>query len=136
MPRSKLLRTVTVGQKPSHLPQIYRTVVIIRIPLDPTRSELDDFVEERIGVDEEDVASHVSEVSDEMSGATETNQGFVGVDDCHSVTRPVSVLLEMMLGGATAEMCSGVQKLLDYCGVDRHRLIGKSYRTAAIRFVI
>ena len=73
MPRSKLLRTVAVSQKPSHLPQIHRTVVIIRISLDPTRSELNDFVEERIRVDEEDVTSHVGEVSDEMSGATEAN---------------------------------------------------------------
>lgn len=120
MPRSELLGTVTVGQKPTHLPQIHRAVVIVRIPLDATGSELDDLVEERIGVDEEDVPPHVREVRHEMGGATEADQGFIGVDYGHPVTRPVGVLLEMVLGRATAEMCAGVQKLLDYCRVDRH----------------
>lgn len=120
MPGSKLLGAVAVRQEPSDLPEVRRAVVVVRVALDAARGELDDLVEERVRVDEEDVPPRAGEVGDEARGAAEADQGFVGVDDGHPVAGPVGVLLEMVLRGAAAEVGAGVEELLDYRRVERH----------------
>lgn len=60
---------------------------------------------QRIGVYEHDVGIVSSEEGDEVAGVAQANEGFVGVDDGEAVANAVSVLLEMVGGDLSTDVC-------------------------------
>lgn len=81
---------------------------------------LDDFLEQRIGIDEHEAALLANDGSHEVASIAHADEGFVGVDNGHAVAEAIGVELEMVLGDAAAEVGVGAEKLLDYDGVESH----------------
>lgn len=115
--RSKLLGTVAVGEKSTSTPErIGRGTVASNL----FGHKFEDFIEERIGVDEHESTIMASKGRDEIDSTSHTNQSLIGIDDCHSVAKAVSVIFEMMSGDLTTNVCICAKKLLYHYRMNRH----------------
>lgn len=114
VPGAKLLGAAAVGQEAAEPP---RGVVAAANSL---RHLVDNFVEQVVGVDEQEPALVADQIADKLAGVPETDQGLVGVDDGHGVARAVGVDLEVVGGDAAAQMAVRAQELLDNNRVYSH----------------
>lgn len=82
--------------------------------------EVEDVVEERVGVDEHEAGVVAGKGGDEVEGAAHANEGFVGVDDGHSVAEAIGVALEMVSNNSSTHLRIRAQQLLYHYRMDRH----------------
>lgn len=85
--------------------------------------EVEDVVEERVGVDEHEAAVVAGEGGHEVAGTAHANEGLVGIDYRHFVAESVRVLLQVVGCHSPTHLSVRAQKLLYYDRMDRHRLI-------------
>lgn len=84
--------------------------------------EVEDFVEERVGVDEHEAAVVAGEGGHEVAGTAHANEGLVGVDDGHFVAEAIGELLQMVSGNTSTHLSIGAKQLLYHHRMDRHLL--------------
>lgn len=84
--------------------------------------EVEDVVEERVGVDEHEAGVVAGEGGDEIECAAHANEGFVGVDDGHLVAEAIGVALEMVSSNSSTHLRIRAQQLLYHYRMNRHDL--------------
>lgn len=115
--RTELLGTVGIGQEATGAPE---GVGGGRVGPNLLGHELEDFVVERVGVDEHEAATLAGEGGHEVARAAHANEGLVGVDDHHLVTEAIGVDLEMLLSNSPTQLGVRAQQLLNHDRMDRH----------------
>lgn len=114
---AELLGTVTVGEEAAGAPE---GAGGRGVGANLFGHEVENVVEERVGVDEHEAGVVAGEGGDEVEGAAHANEGFVGVDDGHFVAEAIGVALEMVSSNSSTHLRIRAQQLLYHYRMDRH----------------